>query len=553
MNVISAIDALHLNARNDGFRVGQVLEGMVVEVSEDGIATVNLSGKTITVASGSEMLRLGETVRLKITQIEKGEVLATRVDLKETSLLNKLGVPVTQENVGYISELLEHQHAIDKNLLSRLSKNAQEVKMLHDLLQNGAQVDDIETPIRGIVIRLLQEEGAAAGTATWTSPKMSETASSARYGSAQLLADSSLPSGDTSNFAANRIPISENQNAVQSVPSQDADLPAGEDAIQADLLKDSLQGEARVILGETKLSGSQAPENSIWSPDRLSNSSNAVANFDHIFLESSSVQEEGVLTGENTPTGIPADRKGESDANAKTLALNPKQEAALKLLSSVSDKSDFLDALKYLLSHFDSHDNVTMALQRKTLNLKNLAQIQFDVSDIADEFVRASNQSSDSAEILSIVKDLEHGKDLESIIQSRFPRLKMISEAVTEQVQPNNPGIYYISLPVRLMGEEKRADMYFKRSPKKPDEFSILVVLNTQNLGEVRCLIYKMDREYMLGLALEDDEITDLVREKISHFRSNVRDIQIVIRSREEMEDSFFEKKESSSYLDLRV
>lgn len=548
MNVISAVDALHLNVKSDGFRVGQVLDGMVLEVSEDGIATVNLSGRTITVASGSEMLQMGETVRLKITGVAKGEVLATRVDLKETSLLNKLGVPVTAENLGYISELLAHRHAIDKMLLSTLSKNAQEVRMLHELLLNGADVDDVETPVREMVLRLLREGGSDLKA-------VSKTGVSTTAGSTSSALTTGATSAATTGTATGA-PIPPNPTGMHTVasaltgPVSGAEVPNAATSVPLPANTLSASGGSNAVVASE-----QAPQILQAATDSLPTPDLNAADFPP---ESSSISyqhaasAEKILKDENMLKDTEAGRM-EQDADANDPVLNPKQEAALKILSRHSDKSEFADAVKYILQHFDSHDNVALALQRKTLNLKNLAQIQFDVSDIAEEFIRVSRQSEKLDEILSIIRDLKQGNDFEHVIQSRFPKLRQVSEAVAEQTQQNIPGIYYISVPVRLLGEENRADMYFKRSPKNPSELSILVVLNTQTLGEVRCLVYKMDDEYSLGLALEDDEITDLVREKISGFRSGVGNIQIYIRSREEMERTFFEKKEASSYLDLRV
>lgn len=548
MNVISAVDALHLNVKSDGFRVGQVLDGMVLEVREDGIATVNLSGRTITVASGSEMLQMGETVRLKITGVAKGEVLATRVDLKETSLLNKLGVPVTAENLGYISELLAHRHAIDKMLLSTLSKNAQEVRMLHELLLNGADVDDVETPVREMVLRLLREGGSDLKA-------VSKTGVSTTAGSTSSALTTGATSAATTGTATGA-PIPPNPTGMHTVasaltgPVSGAEVPNAATSVPLPANTLSASGGSNAVVASE-----QAPQILQAATDSLPTPDLNAADFPP---ESSSISyqhaasAEKILKDENMLKDTEAGRM-EQDADANDPVLNPKQEAALKILSRHSDKSEFADAVKYILQHFDSHDNVALALQRKTLNLKNLAQIQFDVSDIAEEFIRVSRQSEKPDEILSIIRDLKQGNDFEHVIQSRFPKLRQVSEAVAEQTQQNIPGIYYISVPVRLLGEENRADMYFKRSPKNPSELSILVVLNTQTLGEVRCLVYKMDDEYSLGLALEDDEITDLVREKISGFRSGVGNIQIYIRSREEMERTFFEKKEASSYLDLRV
>lgn len=548
MNVISAVDALHLNVKSDGFRVGQVLDGMVLEVREDGIATVNLSGRTITVASGSEMLQMGETVRLKITGVAKGEVLATRVDLKETSLLNKLGVPVTAENLGYISELLAHRHAIDKMLLSTLSKNAQEVRMLHELLLNGADVDDVETPVREMVLRLLREGGSDLKA-------VSKTGVSTTAGSTSSALTTGATSAATTGTATGA-PIPPNPTGMHTVasaltgPVSGAEVPNAATSVPLPANTLSASGGSNAVVASE-----QAPQILQAATDSLPTPDLNAADFPP---ESSSISyqhaasAEKILKDENMLKDTEAGRM-EQDADANDPVLNPKQEAALKILSRHSDKSEFADAVKYILQHFDSHDNVALALQRKTLNLKNLAQIQFDVSDIAEEFIRVSRQSEKLDEILSIIRDLKQGNDFEHVIQSRFPKLRQVSEAVAEQTQQNIPGIYYISVPVRLLGEENRADMYFKRSPKNPSELSILVVLNTQTLGEVRCLVYKMDDEYSLGLALEDDEITDLVREKISGFRSGVGNIQIYIRSREEMERTFFEKKEASSYLDLRV
>lgn len=577
MNAISGSGALHLTVKNDGFRKGQVLDGVVINVNEDGIATVNLAGKTITVASGSEMLQVGETIRLKVTELTGDGVFATRVNLKETTVLNKLGIPVNDENLIYISELIKNNQPIDKELLSRLLKNTQEVKLLTELLQSGAEISDVDAPIRRLIITMLQNQnsGASQGVGANRNSVFNQEIALSLNPNNPLTSAADVQGTSLAGAAVREVPISAAQ------PDQNS--PVSE--IRSENLL-NITGRTMAVQ-ETKVEGNISTEQGFNVPesdgqnsgvrsDSVSESKNDKAAGEPVPGKTDDLQT--LKMAQNSKEALSDFSRNTADLTDKAVGHNHpqtvhyretvsgevhhettddrnmiKKESALKILFSSADSGELTIAVKNLIQRFDAKDNIALAIQNRTLNLRNLAQIQLNVSDITEKIMEISKELNGFSDISAMIKDLENGHDLEHLIFQRYPKLKMISEAVEEQSRQEHPGIYYISLPVHLMGEERRTDMYFKRSPKKSNELSILVALKTMNLGEVRCLVYKADHDYTLGFALENERITSLLRDKITNFKSGIGNLQIVFRTREETDKIFFEKKEAVSNCDLRV
>lgn len=577
MNAISGSGALHLTVKNDGFRKGQVLDGVVINVNEDGIAAVNLAGKTITVASGSEMLQVGETIRLKVTELTGDGVFATRVNLKETTVLNKLGIPVNDENLIYISELIKNNQPIDKELLSRLLKNTQEVKLLTELLQSGAEISDVDAPIRRLIITMLQNQnsGASQGVSANRNSVFNQEIALSLNPNNPLTSAADVQGTSLAGAAVREAPISAAQ------PDQNS--PVSE--IRSENLL-NITGRTMAVQ-ETKVEGNISTEQGFNVPesdgqnsgvrsDSVSESKNDKAAGEPVPGKTDDLQT--LKMAQNSKEALSDFSRNTADLTDKAVGHNHpqtvhyretvsgevhhettddrnmiKKESALKILFSSADSGELTIAVKNLIQRFDAKDNIALAIQNRTLNLRNLAQIQLNVSDITEKIMEISKELNGFSDISAMIKDLENGHDLEHLIFQRYPKLKMISEAVEEQSRQEHPGIYYISLPVHLMGEERRTDMYFKRSPKKSNELSILVALKTMNLGEVRCLVYKADHDYTLGFALENERITSLLRDKITNFKSGIGNLQIVFRTREETDKIFFEKKEAVSNCDLRV
>lgn len=539
MNVISVTDVLHIPVKNEGFRIGQVLDGVVIDVDREGIALVNLGGKTITVASGSEMLQIGETVRLKIIESGSEGVFADRVDSKETAVLNKLGISVSTENLGYISELMKSHQPIDKVLLSRLQKNAQEVKLFTELLSSVSEAVDMDAPIRKLVIAMLQKQSA---------PSDQGVNASQNTGDALPKNSPQAEMQYKPNLTVNDTQAMEENGHLHYRSEQGQGNKTGNLLSQNHFLPQDIPSQGKIDIQK---------QESMYSFQTNETAENHLEEI-HIELSrsSSAVPEEGGSGNEELRQNLEKTDSSPVDFPAKMTMGNLKKEAALKILFSSPDSSnreELIDAVKYLSANFEAKDNIALALQNKALSLRNMAQSQLDVSDITEQFLQISGELQDGKDFSVLLKDLENGYELEQAIAQRYPKWKMISDAVKEQIYQKNPGIYYISLPVRIMGEERRTDIYLKRSSKKSNELSILVALNTKNLGEVRCMVYKIDQDYTLGFALENERIATLVRERLADFKSGVKNLQIVIRSREEVEDAFFEKKDMVSNCDLRV
>lgn len=514
-------------------RVGQKIEGMVTSLSEEGIAVISASGKTITAQAAKGSLFVGEHIMLEITEIKGEAVLASRVNASESAILARLGMNLSEESLALVSELLKNNQLIDKDILSKLQTNSKEARLfLQHLESAGADVDiDIDIPIRSQLIKLIANSSQnAAGSAK---PAVSAMPQPVQSASAPPVSVYPAPppnvqpaSGSSANIAilhADAAPLAPLETGASSPVSQAADSSV---LTQSAKLSDARAASAEINPSETDGVGSAAVARKDAAAVLLEPSGKT--------LETAKPQGASVATDASDASGAGAGFRGADDV------------------------TKVVQAAKVLLSTFGAKENIALVSNDRALTLRNIAAANIDPADLADELISAAKSAApDKKSTEALVEFAKGGKDAEAALKSvGSERLQAYLESSRIVAKQENPKIYYIPIPVKIEGEEARADVYCRRKPLKGSDLSVLVALKTHSIGEVRCIVNKYQSSYVLGFALESDEAAAAVREGVQALRRELKNLpvsDIFIRTRKEVDEEFFAASDRRSDFDVRI
>ncbi len=519
-------------------RTGQTVEGTVISV-EEHIATIKTAGRTITAAVAKGSLDVGEHVKLEITDIQGGTVLAQRVHASETKALHKMGLVLNDENIKNIAELLKNGRPIDRNLLNNMAKNSSEVSMLLEEMASGAEVVDVDEPLKNVLIKLFGQSTMLGkeGVSEFAGGKTGGIESATVNMEAEALAMTKGASSDVV-LNASEEGLRSASSAAQSVVKSEV-LEKGVSANQEMAFDAGEKGatEEQIVPGQT----------------------------------GSTVNEQKATAGEI-----------ESGRNNTGRTVLSQKEAALIVLDNKLSSGEKQEAMRQLLKHFSAKENMLLAVNQKTLTLKNIAAASVQSKELADEvlvFSRAIRNAlsaepvstghgaeilRDALKILSGGKGAEHkmmdiAKALHADTASEAAaKAGVLSDASKGFPKQENQSIYYIPVPLMIREEEHRADVYYKKQAHKEREVNILVALNTHHVGEVRCLVNKYKERYVLAFALENKEYSELFESHATHLRRQMshfdfaKTIDILFRSREQVDADFFGTATLSDF-DARV
>lgn len=571
IRITAATSAQILNVDKKSFQVGQRLEGKVINLSKDGIATINIGGRTITALSENQLVQ-GQTLFLEITQTSP-KVLAQRLNAEESQVLFKLGMPQTGENIGLIQELINTGMPIDKEHVSQLKQMTAEAKMLLAELDSGASIDiksGTEIPIRTLLVEIMSNpKTSVAPTGEGGAEPQAAGPGATSGGVLNIMQDAA---GET---AAKGDVAAQTDVAQTNVAQPRAATSAGGGEIVTETSLAAKGGEISKIMdgpaGGAENAGQAGAENAgaenVGGNAAVYPKSPEAAPVPGQKGQAPTVQQGA--SAENASSAVDAGRPSDSqparDAEMTTF------DAAKMLLSGDSDKESLVLAAKKLLSEFSPQQAVKILESGRPFNLKSI-------------ILAAAGKKAAAESVLDIVKTAPTGRDeilkLAEILKSDIspeeklteiakalgknnPEVLKSAEMVKEQLQftkNENPRVYYMPMPVKIEGEERRADLYYKNKSgrKKSEDFSVLVALETKNMGEVRCLVTRQADDYELIFALESQQLSDRFSENSQIIRSAL--IPIVegslgiefTFSREEIDQKFFENEKPRGF-DMRL
>lgn len=482
------------------YEVGQRIDGVVVSVHGGGLATIRAAGQMITALSPHEQLQVGQKLKLEVTDNSGGTILAVRVNAAETSILNRLGFPLTDENISLVSELLAQGRPIDAELLAQLSRNASEVKLF--LAEQGVEAftpGQANEPLKQLLLSMLSARSGSGAASR---------VSNAAYGAGM----------DPANGAGVFAP----QGTEGDVNRSDGSALA--DALAEALLASASEGEGTA---ESGVSGGSSQRFSI--------------NATNIAATPALPSEAGVSA---RILNLPAPKVLEDVSGALKVLVQIAEAATQKLgdigngvpgqqaaeASAQTDADAFQSELTKLLKSFGPKENLLLTNNKDALTVKNIALASLNKTELADVIRNLADEFPNNA--AKIREALETLSDRSKSAESKISELARIAgnknvETLLKELpamsRQENPHIYYIPVPVRLENENKSVEMYYKKRATKTDEINILVALKTKHIGEVRCMVtHGQDSGTRLTFSLEDDRIRQAFSSQVSQLKKSL-------------------------------
>ena len=124
-----------------------------------------------------------------------------------------------------------------------------------------------------------------------------------------------------------------------------------------------------------------------------------------------------------------------------------------------------------------------------------------------------------------------------------------------------NDQMMMMQLPIKMESRFETVELFLKKKKGQfnPDDLTLLVALNTHHMGEVRCLIHKLNENVNLMFSLED-EATKLSFESNRQLLSDVLEahkrfsfnIQFGVNAVEKQDWDIYNKQEGMGF-DIKV
>ncbi len=556
--------------------VGQRVEGMVVSVSEEGLAAISVAGRIITAQAAKHSLSVGEHLMLEITEISGDTVLASRINSAESAILSRLGMNLSDESLLFVGELLRNNQPIDADVLARLRSNSKEARLfLEQLSVFGADIEiNIDTPIKTQLIRLLaasqggSSDGASTAAASGggisggaasgvdmpktAAPMHSVVGASVSAAGAEISAAAATPAQGAGAQSAGLAAVGQSVGA-QGTAEQ---LSNAADGISSAALAgaNSAAGTAAQNAAQRSVAAQNATaHNAVQQNVDVQNAGAQSAAVQQSAVQQSAVQQSTVQQSAVQQSAAAHSAGGEVQSAGAAAVKN----AAYTLLKAPNGVADVRDAALTLLGGFGAKQNVALVSTESALTLRNIALSNISTADIADELLALAKTVLSDKTVVSAVSALAKNDDAAGVFREiGGERAAVLSESVKGASRQENTQIYYIPVPIRIDREESRADIYYRKKSVRGDELNMLVALKTHNFGEVRCLVNKYLNSYVLGFAFESEEIAAIFRESLPELRRELHSLpvsEIFIRNRREVDKEFFTYADKRADFDVRI
>ncbi len=556
--------------------VGQRVEGMVVSVSEEGLAAISVAGRIITAQAAKHSLSVGEHLMLEITEISGDTVLASRINSAESAILSRLGMNLSDESLLFVGELLRNNQPIDADVLARLRSNSKEARLfLEQLSVFGADIEiNIDTPIKTQLIRLLaasqggSSDGASTAAASGggisggaasgvdmpktAAPMHSVVGASVSAAGAEISAAAATPAQGAGAQSAGLAAVGQSVGA-QGTAEQ---LSNAADGISSAALAgaNSAAGTAAQNAAQRSVAAQNATaHNAVQQNVDVQNAGAQSAAVQQSAVRHSTVQQITVQQSAVQQSAAAHSAGGEVQSAGAAAVKN----AAYTLLKAPNGVADVRDAALTLLGGFGAKQNVALVSTESALTLRNIALSNISTADIADELLALAKTVLSDKTVVSAVSALAKNDDAAGVFREiGGERAAVLSESVKGASRQENTQIYYIPVPIRIDREESRADIYYRKKSVRGDELNMLVALKTHNFGEVRCLVNKYLNSYVLGFAFESEEIAAIFRESLPELRRELHSLpvsEIFIRNRREVDKEFFTYADKRADFDVRI
>lgn len=433
--------------------VGQVLQGQIANIQSNQLATLVMGSQKLTVDINGLGLTENQMVQLEIVAVNDGTLVGKLVgDAPHAEsadamgeLLKKFGVPDQLENRLILETMKQAGLPINQKTFQLMRQGALEVKALQMELKNS-KAPVLEQAL-DMPIKALALKLINEARATDVDVKLVQPSQSTLSQISAALESETAPSQVTSS------------QVVQSQAMQ-----------------------------------SQAIQSQVMASETLK------------------------LNAENPNSVLPNE--------TKDLALLE----AIKL--AFVDTKNSVETLDALLSKFDLKQESLLIKNDLPMTLKNIFIAYEAFSEnggLGHRFSNLLNQLEEipftkvaSEQLLQILLEDEAlpekieklASKLSEILPEGEPRKQVESElAVIKEssalIKSYNDQVMMMQLPIKMESQYETVELFLKKKKGQfnPDDLTLLVALNTHHMGEVRCLIHKVNQSVQLMFSVEDEAI----------------------------------------------
>jgi hypothetical protein len=516
--------------------VGKVLQGHISGVTQNQTALFVSGEQQLLVNIGDAKLSDQQALTLKIVDYKEGALIAnimtetngqlasdSQSNVNASEILNKLGVIISAENGEIVEAMKSANVPMTKENFQAIRQSLIEVKTLVGELKQGVTVDfskELSTPIKALVMKLIQQSEAQTS------------------------------SGNTPN------------NASKISPDQAA------------------QTSNLVELTNT------VPKESVMTqnPSSQSNISNLSLPQTPTAQNPSAITANEIQTNHNAKEGVKTRLNEEIHLNSNLQEKDAKQLLNL-ILNKFNDSGNATEAIKNLLSEFNLESDILHLKNEQPVSIKTVfaANEQLNNKDIIVQkfdsiLSHMSNLKFDKESVIALLEvmksedeDIEKLTKLSDLIRTKLPdsevktKLEQDIAMLKEHAvlsKPVNDQVVYMPINIQQGERDQKVSLYYKKNQKKSDfdDFTMLVALNTDYCGEVRCVIHKLKNQVSLAFNFETDltkkvfeDSKGLLTESLNTFSQYQFNLSFSLRENQKFELNTFDYEENGFGFDIKV
>lgn len=516
--------------------VGKVLQGHISGATQNQTALFVSGEQQLLVNIGDAKLSDQQALTLKIVDYKEGALIAnimtetngqlandSQSSVNASEILNKLGVIISAENGEIVEAMKSANVPMTKENFQAIRQSLIEVKTLVGELKQGVTVDfskELSTPIKALVMKLIQQSEAQTS------------------------------SGNTPN------------NASKISPDQAA------------------QTSNLVELTNT------VPKESVMTqnPSSQSNMSNLSLPQTPTAQNPSAITANEIQTNLNANEGVNTRLNEEIHLNSNFLEKDAKQLLNL-IVNKFNDSGNATEAIKNLLSEFNLESDILHLKNEQPVSIKTVfaANEQLNNKDIIVQkfdsiLSHMSNLKFDKESVIALLEvmksedeDIEKLTKLSDLIRTKLPdsevktKLEQDIAMLKEHAllsKPVNDQVVYMPINIQQGERDQKVSLYYKKNQKKSDfdDFTMLVALNTDYCGEVRCVIHKLKNQVSLAFNFETDltkkvfeDSKGLLTESLNTFSQYQFNLSFSLRENQKFELNTFDYEENGFGFDIKV
>lgn len=532
-NIVQSTISFVKNQNNVDLKamVGSVLQGHISGVPQNQTALFVSGEQQLLVNIGDAKLADQQAITLKIIDFKEGALIANilsdsgnNTQANNTAeVLSKLGVLVNAENAEIIEAMKSSNVPITKDNFQAVRQGLIEVKALIGELKQEVPLDlskELSTPIKALVLKLIQQSSAVS--------------------------NSTSGSGITSE-------VSKDATGQVQAPNINLESESNKTVVGSDksVLNQSegLKEKSGIVnMQDTNLKN-LIQENINDSKANTIVQNNEKTLLDEHSIETSSKQLLNAIVQKFSEDGKSSDAiknlMEKFDLNTDILHLKNEIPVTIKSVFAANEQLNNKDIIVQRFESILSHIN-TLKLDKQTVT---------ELLDILKSEASDTDKLAKFSEIIS-------NKVSESEPKSKLEQELLLLKEHSTLTKPLLDQVVYMPVNIPQGNNEQRVSLYYKKKQKNTnfEDFTLLVALNTQTCGEVRCILHKQKSQVSLSFNFEN-EITKRIFEDskaqltdaLSSFDQYQFSVSFHVRENLSLEINEFDAFETGIGFDIKV